>query len=350
MLTPVATPLRWSTAEGHTSSPSARIRTVTIKLFDIDWRPGESRSPERSRARRLTQVTALRPCEYRACVMVKLVVWTARRRLIGLIVAASLLVGVPACSDDVAADMEAARVLAERGDAAAQAFLGEAYYFGNGVDAGLPRKRSAGPGWRLGQGNALGQALVGRSVLLRERRGAGLRRGSALGAARRRAGQSHRAGPPRDGVLRRERRGAGLPGGGPLGPARCRPGSTPADKPSSDTHITTGSAWSRTTGWRFDGRGSPPSRTIPSGRHSSDSPTTSGSALHRTMGRGPAGTGSRPTRDTPSGRLCSRRLTSTGRVWRRTWERGSAGPGSPPSRETSSGRRSWERHTSSDPA
>ena len=59
---------------------------------------------------------------------------TARRLLIGLGVAVSLLAGVPACSDEVAIDLEAARVLAEQGDADAQALLGSAYYFGDGVE------------------------------------------------------------------------------------------------------------------------------------------------------------------------------------------------------------------------
>ncbi|MCY4121223.1 MAG: tetratricopeptide repeat protein, partial [Acidobacteria bacterium] len=85
---------------------------------------------------------------------------TVRRALLGLGVAVSLLAGVPACGDEVAVDIAAARALAERGDADAQALLAEAYYFGNAVAQDYVEAAR----WsRLAaeQGHAVGQALLG---------------------------------------------------------------------------------------------------------------------------------------------------------------------------------------------
>ena len=75
--------------------------------------------------------------------------WTVRRSLISLGVAISLLAGVPACSDDVAADV-----------AVGQGVLGEAYFFGRGV----PQDYGTAVRWlRLAadQGNAVGQGVLG---------------------------------------------------------------------------------------------------------------------------------------------------------------------------------------------
>jgi TPR repeat protein len=121
----------------------------------------------------------------------------ARRPLVGLILAVSLAAGMPACSNDAAADLEAARVLAEQGDAAARALLGEAYYFGDGV---VQDYREAFRWSRLaaGQGNALGQALVGEAHYFGN--GAAQDYGEAVGWARLAAEQGNPIGQARLGT------------------------------------------------------------------------------------------------------------------------------------------------------
>ena len=212
---------------------------------------------------------------------------TVRRALLGLGVAVSLLAGVPACGDEVAVDIAAARALAERGDADAQALLAEAYYFGNAVAQDYVEAAR----WsRLAaeQGHAVGQALLGEAyffgngvtqdyveavrwsradsprggVLLRSRGWAGLRRGGPLGAAGRRTGIRRRAGV-------RRRRGRRARAGSPRG-----------------RRTTTASASRRTTGKRPAGPGSRPSRKTPSGRASLERRTTSVAALSEGLRRG----------------------------------------------------------------